>query len=121
MFERVVFGAFAVAVMLAMAPMAGANEGKNSCSGAQSKTDWLVCRDMDLADMDQEMRGLFVRIEAETAGVDGETGQRIDPFADEHLKWVAEVRNKCPDVACLKAAYTARLADVKKRWAEALN
>ena len=121
MFERVVFGAFAVAVVLGLAPMAAADEGKNACSGAQSKTDWRVCRDPQVAEMDREMHGLFDRIQAETGGTDGETGKAIEPFAVEHRQWVADVRDKCPDVACLKLAYTVRLADVKKRWAEALD
>ena len=63
---------------------------------------------------------LFDRIVGETRGVDGETGQAIDTFGEDHARWRARVRDSCPDTACLTRAYTARIAQVRRDWSRAL-
>jgi len=67
------------------------------------------------------VKELYEKIQAETVGRDGETGEWRDPVAKEQTQWRTTVRDRCPDAACLKSAYVDRIAAMKKNWAEALG
>ena len=91
------------------------------CKFAKSKVEKLICADAGLSSLDEQMNALFDKIRGETAGRDGETGDMIDPVDKEQTLWRKTVRDKCMDIGCLRKAYTARLSDMRKNWAEALE
>lgn len=91
------------------------------CKFAKSNVEKLICADPGLSKLDEQTNVLFDKIEGETAGHDGETGEVVDPAGKEQTHWRTTVRDKCKDTACLKAAYTARLAEMRKNWADALD
>lgn len=91
------------------------------CKAAKTHVERLICADPSLSTLDDQMKALYDRIQAETAGRDGETGERRDPVAKEQAQWRTTVRDRCPDAACLKSAYEDRIAAMKKNWAEALG
>ncbi|TIX90782.1 hypothetical protein [Rhizobium sp. P44RR-XXIV] len=91
-----------------------------NCKYAKSHVEKLICTDSHLSKLDDEMNVLFDKIEGETAGHDGETGQVIDPAGKEQKHWRETVRDAW-DAQCLKSAYTDRLAEMRKNWAEALD
>ncbi|NTJ65870.1 hypothetical protein G6M50_16395 [Agrobacterium rhizogenes] len=92
-----------------------------NCKYAKSHVEKLICADPALSKLDDEMKVLFDKIEGETFGHDGETGQVIDPAGKEQKHWRETVRDACKDAQCLKSAYTSRLAEMRKNWAEALD
>lgn len=91
------------------------------CKFAKSSVEKLICADTGLSKLDDQTKVLFDKIEGETAGHDGETGELIDPAGKEQTHWRKTVRDKCGDVACLKDAYTTRLANMRKNWADVLD
>lgn len=90
------------------------------CAAARGRVETLICSDPGLSKLDDELKALFDQIEGETRGTDAETGKRIDPFGEVHARWRERVRDACTDAACLKQAYTARIAQVRRDWSEAL-
>ncbi|WCS23983.1 hypothetical protein LOK46_22960 [Methylobacterium sp. NMS14P] len=91
------------------------------CAASRGRVETLICADPALTRLDDELRRLFDRIVDETRGVDGETGRAIDTFGADHARWRAQVRDACPDTACLTRAYTARIAQVRHDWSRALS
>lgn len=106
------FAAFALLALAGTAQAAGFD-----CKRARSTVEISVCADPELSRMDSEMNALYREIQAETAGVDGETGRRIDPLAAEQQRWLGR-RNACADRACLQHAYRERLAQMKREWSQ---
>lgn len=90
------------------------------CKHARTTVEISICADPGLSRLDSEMNELYRQIQSETAGVDGETGRRIDPIAAEQQRWLAR-RNACVDRACLDRAYRDRLAQMKRDWSDALE
>lgn len=114
---------FGVGVVLTtglLMPMIAMGAGFD-CKYAKSHVEKLICADPGLSKLDEQMNVLFDKIQGETAGHDGETGKVIDPVGKEQTAWRTTVRNKCKDTACLKSAYTTRLSDMRKNWAQALE
>lgn len=91
------------------------------CKAAKTQVEHLICAEPSLSKLDDQVKNLYDRIQAETAGRDGETGEWRDPVAKEQTQWRTTVRDRCPDAACLKSAYVDRIAAMKKNWAEALG
>ena len=91
------------------------------CKAAKTQVEHLICAEPALSKLDDQVKDLYDRIQAETAGRDGETGEWRDPVANEQTQWRTTVRDRCPDAACLKSAYVDRIAAMKKNWAEALG
>ncbi|WP_232626043.1 lysozyme inhibitor LprI family protein [Achromobacter deleyi] len=91
------------------------------CKAAKTHVEHLICADPALSRLDDQTKALYDRIQAETAGRDGETGEWRDPVAKEQTQWRTTVRDRCTDAACLKSAYEDRIAAMKKNWAEALG
>jgi len=92
-----------------------------NCKYAKSRVEKLICADPGLSKLDDQMKVLFDRIEGETFGHDGETGQVIDPAGREQKHWRETVRDVCKDAQCLKTTYAARLAEMRKNWSEVLD
>jgi hypothetical protein len=114
----------AICAVLASAPFLPvkvAHAAGFDCKAAKTHVEHLICADPSLSRLDDQMKDLYDRIQAETAGRDGETGERRDPVANEQTQWRTTVRDRCPDAACLKSAYEDRIAAMKKNWAEALG
>ncbi|ALM86830.1 hypothetical protein ASB57_07735 [Bordetella sp. N] len=91
------------------------------CKYAKTHVEHLICAQPDLSRLDDQMKVLYDKIQGETAGRDGETGEWRDPVAKEQTHWRETVRDRCQDAACLKSAYVDRIAAMKKTWAEALD
>ncbi|CCH08532.1 lysozyme inhibitor LprI family protein [Achromobacter xylosoxidans] len=111
----------AVLASASFLPIQAAHAAGFDCKAAKTHVEHLICADPSLSRLDDQMKDLYDRIQAETAGRDGETGERRDPVATEQTQWRTTVRDRCPDAACLKSAYEARIAAMKKNWAEALG
>lgn len=92
-----------------------------NCKYAKSHVEKLICADPALSKLDDEIKVLFDKIEGETFGHDGETGQVIDPAGKEQKHWRETVRGACKDAQCLKSAYTGRLAEIRRNWSEFLD
>lgn len=107
-------------LLVALLFPAFAQAADKGCAAAATPVDRLVCRSPSLAALDDRLRSLFARIDAETRGVEGESGTPRAPFADEHRAWMTGVRDRCTTEACLQSAYRQRIADVETRWKDAL-
>lgn len=102
-------------------PVKVAHAAGFDCKAAKTHVEHLICADPSLSRLDDQVKDLYDKIQAETAGRDGETGERRDPVANEQTQWRTTVRDRCPDAACLESAYVDRIAAMKKNWAEALG
>jgi len=91
------------------------------CRYAKSHVEKLICTNTELSRLDSQLKDLFVKVQNETSGHDGETGALIDPIGDEQRQWRETVRDRCPDAGCLRKAYTARIRQVQEKWSEALQ
>lgn len=90
------------------------------CRQARSAVERRICASAELSQRDAELDRLYRQIQAETAGVDGASGRRIDPLAAGQAAWLAE-RDACADEACLARAYDRRIAALRRDWAQALE
>lgn len=102
-------------------PIEAAHAAGFDCKAAKTHVELLICAEPSLSSLDDQAKALYDKIQAETAGRDGETGEWRDPVAKEQAQWRTAVRDRCPDAACLKSAYVDRIAAMKKNWAEALG
>lgn len=92
------------------------------CRKASTTIERTICRDPQLSRLDGDLAQLYREVQPEVAGVDGETGRRTDGLAVEQRYWLKHVRGACKvtNVVCLKRAYTARIAEIRKNWSNAL-
>jgi len=88
---------------------------------AKTKIDKIICSDSNLLELDSELDTVFTNVQQETSGVNGETGERIDPIGKEQRIWIKKVRDKCSDVACLKIIYKKRIDQINKEWSNYLQ
>lgn len=86
------------------------------CSKATTTIEFTICADPTLSDLDSELKRVFDFAQAETAGVNAETGERSDPVAKEQKAWIKNIRNKCKTFSCLKQAYVSRIEQIKRNW-----
>jgi uncharacterized protein len=97
--------AFAVLALLAVAtPVAAASF---DCAKAGTRVEKLVCADPDLGALDERLSAAFKALGEEQTG--NEWGRRA-PRSDDQRRWLREVRDRCADTACLRKAYSERLA-----------
>jgi uncharacterized protein len=75
-----------------------------------------ICADAHLSKLDSELKAIFDEAQGETAGVNGETGERSDPVGVDQKKWLSTVRNKCKDTDCLVGAYERRIEAIRNTW-----
>lgn len=102
-------------------PIEAAHAAGFDCKAAKTHVEHLICTEPSLSNLDDQVKALYDKIQAETAGRDGETGEWRDPVAKEQTQWRTTVRDRCLDAACLKSAYVDRITAMKKNWAEALG
>ncbi|WP_157793068.1 lysozyme inhibitor LprI family protein [Bordetella genomosp. 8] len=114
-------GTSAAIVLAALLPPGVAHAAGFDCKFAKTQVEHLICSVPKLSKLDDQMKVLFEKIEDETAGHDGETGKLIDPAGEEQARWRTTVRDRCKDAACLESVYVARLAAMRKNWAQALD
>jgi uncharacterized protein len=86
------------------------------CSLAKTKIEKIICSDAELSELDSQLKDVFIEAQGETAGVDAESGERVDPVAKENLNWLLTVRNKCSNASCLKTAYKTHIKQIQKTW-----
>jgi uncharacterized protein len=94
------------------------------CDGqasALTPLERIACGDPKLRAQEKTMLDLVAAAREETTGMDGDTGARIDPLGKEQYQWRKALEHKCSDAQCLSKAYTARIAQIHKDWADALN
>lgn len=67
-----------------------------SCAKAVTDVERMICTDRSLAEQDAALGRFYV----------------ANPYADKspQKSWLADVRNRCADIPCLKEAYTDRLS-----------
>ncbi|QWP77710.1 DUF1311 domain-containing protein [Lysobacter sp. K5869] len=118
MFRSPAFRACAALALLAAA--AASHAVGFDCRRARTQVEKTICADAELSRLDSEMNDLYRQIRAETRGVDGETGRRVDPIAAENARWL-EGRNECHDAACIRDAYQQRIAQMRRDWGDALT
>jgi len=107
-------------VALGLALLGSANAAGFNCKYAKTQVETMICGNVELSRLDEEMNTLFKQIESETAGVDADTGRMSDPAGREQMQWLRQVRNRCETEACLVKAYKQRLKDMRRNWAGAL-
>ncbi|OWT81075.1 hypothetical protein CEY04_02175 [Achromobacter sp. HZ28] len=105
----------------AILPVQPSHAAGFDCKYAKTQVEHLICAQPELSRLDDQVKVLYDKIQGETAGRDGETGEWRDPMAKEQTHWRETVRDRCQDAACLKSAYVARIAAMKKNWADALD
>ena len=110
----------AAVLSLALSGAAAAAAPGFDCRQARSAVERRICASAGLSQRDAELNRLYRRIQAETAGVEGVSGHRIDPLAAGQAGWLAE-RDACADEACLLRVYDRRIAELRRDWAQALD
>lgn len=90
------------------------------CMIAKTKLEKMICSDTKMLELDYELATIFTAVQQETAGINGETGARIDPIGKEQYVWIKNLRDKCTDLACLRIVYKKRIDQIKKNWSDYL-
>jgi uncharacterized protein len=91
------------------------------CMIAKTKLENMICSDTKMLELDSELDTVFTNVQQETAGINGDTGERIDPIGKEQQIWIKKVRDKCTDLACLRIIYKKRIDQIKKNWSAYLE
>lgn len=76
----------------------------------------IACHSQKLRVQEKTMLDIVVTVREETRGVDGETGDIIDPLPAKQDKWRQAVERKCKDALCLSRAYRARISQLREDW-----
>lgn len=115
--------------LLAVTPLVQAEDGPPGYGFAQrcdepgatlSKLETIACNSETLRAQEKNMLDLVQAVSEETAGFDGETGEPINTMAKEQNAWRNAKARMCHDAICLSAAYKARIANIRRTWADAL-
>jgi uncharacterized protein len=85
------------------------------CDKATSKIEKRICAEPALAELDLQLSQVYAEAQSETAGIDGESGERIDPLAKEQKIWLKK-RNQCKTNLCLKTTYQKRIKYIETHW-----
>ncbi|KJZ52968.1 hypothetical protein [Pseudomonas marginalis] len=80
----------------------------------------IACNSQKLRAQEKTMLDIVAAAREETSGVDGETGDIIDPLPKEQDGWRQGVERRCKDALCLSKAYTARISQLREDWWDAL-
>jgi uncharacterized protein len=110
----------ALSAALLLATSGGAAAASSSCERPSTRVERLICASPQVRRLDAELGRMYDSIESETRGVDGESGEVIDPFGDEHRRWLSRARNRCTTETCLLRTYRSRIAYVRRHWASLL-
>lgn len=84
--------------------LTAAHAASFDCGKATSSVEKMICADPGLSRLDEALAAVYSR--ARTAA--------IDPAAmrQQQREWLADIRKRCSEAACLKAAYTSRIAQL---------
>lgn len=105
------------AVALCMLSIAALSHAAGfNCAKAKTTTEKLICSDSALSALDSKLKSVFEEAQSETSGLNGETGEVIDPVGKEQKRWIRQVRDACSDIDCLKSAYTSRIDKINRTW-----
>jgi uncharacterized protein YecT (DUF1311 family) len=98
---------FSIVLMLALVVVVPATAGAASfsCEKASSRVEKMICADDGLSVADEELSYLF---HALLSACDDK-----EKIRGEQLAWLSG-RNRCPDAACLLAAYEERIRAIRK-------
>lgn len=83
------------------------------CTKAKTSVEKMICADAYLSQLDSNLKTAFDEAKQEMAGLDGDTGERIDPVGKEQKKWLLTVRNRCTTTTCLLDAYRSRIRQLR--------
>ena len=75
------------------------------CARAQTKVEKLICADLELSKMDEEMAGTF------SIAIKTKNKNKSDLVRQEQKQWL-KVRNACPEASCLKIEYSNRISNL---------
>jgi hypothetical protein len=107
---------YLIALALLAGTMTGAHAASFDCAKAQKPDEIAVCGNADLSELDTEMGALWFSYR-QFPFLMGANGARHDA-AEEFLKTRAACRG---DIDCLRSAYRARIADLKKGISTAME
>lgn len=95
----------AIVVAALIVPPAFAEAASFDCAKAGTKTEKMICADPELSSLDGNLGKAYVALvgNAKLYGT-----AVVDLVRDNQRAWL-KTRNACPDVACLKTAYTTRI------------
>ncbi|KQQ55584.1 hypothetical protein ASF84_09580 [Pseudomonas sp. Leaf127] len=80
----------------------------------------IACSSASLRGQEATMLALVDSVRRETKGVDGETGEAVDPMGVQQKVWRDALAGVCKDAACLSVAYAERIAAIHKEWSQGL-
>jgi uncharacterized protein YecT (DUF1311 family) len=95
-----------LAVLLALALPLGASGASFDCARAASATEHLICADVQVSDLDNDLADAYAR------ALRGPAGAAVRHAQQE---WIGRVRAACKDAACLRQAYVERIAALTAR------
>ena len=77
------------------------------CRKANTTTEQTICADATLAAQDRAMAALYHKLQAQLTAAERARLQR------EQRAWLKEVRDRCPDAACIGRSYLTRQAALR--------
>jgi uncharacterized protein len=78
------------------------------CAHVTSQVNRTICATPDLAALDRQLSVVF-------GNMLGQASTDPKALGAEEAQWLKAMRNRCNDAACIRAAYQARIADLKDR------
>lgn len=91
-----------IALMLFASATSLAHSASFDCTVAATAIEKTICSDSRLSDLDTELNQSYKKLLS--------TSTNPDFLKSDQREWLATVRNKCQDTACLGQAYTDRIA-----------
>ena len=90
----------AVPLLFLLLPAMNAGAASFDCGKATTKVEKMICGDVELSKMDEELNGAYKTAQ--------QNEKQADSVRQAQKAWLKE-RNRCSDVACMKLAYERRL------------
>lgn len=76
------------------------------CAKASTAVEKTICGDVELSKLDEALVAAYARVLAQATVPNS--------LRSEQRKWLRDIRDACPDAACVKAAYETRIAELAK-------
>jgi uncharacterized protein len=90
--------------LLLLAAGSVAHAASFDCSKAATSIEKMICSDENISDLDSQLMQSYKNMLS--------TAANAEALKLEQRAWLANVRNKCKDAACLKVAYAVRIAQL---------
>lgn len=98
-----------LAVILLLAASTPITYGASfDCAKAATKVERLVCADPQLSEMDSELDRSYGKARESERLLNNK-----DRLREYQAAWLRDIRNRCPDLKCLKAVYEQRIMQLK--------